>query len=126
MGLSWVARIGSIRDEPGSSTRCRLVHLNATTARTPGPDRVSGPSDHDTGDTRMEPLEELPVQNGYAAWAPLYDDDGNPLTALEGPAVRSWFGPLVGRLAIDIGCGPGRHTLALVQAGAAQVVQLDL
>jgi malonyl-CoA O-methyltransferase len=74
----------------------------------------------------MEPLEELPVQAGYAAWAPLYDDDGNPLTALEGPAVRAWFGPVEGRRVLDLGCGTGRHTLALVEAGAAEVVALDL
>ena len=67
---------------------------------------------------------ELPVRAGYAAWAPWYDDDGNPLTALEGPAVWKWFGPVAGRRAVDIGCGTGRHTLALVEAGA-RVTALD-
>ncbi|MGP0063670.1 MAG: class I SAM-dependent methyltransferase [Isosphaeraceae bacterium] len=73
----------------------------------------------------QESADELPVQAGYAAWAPLYDD-GNPLTALEGPAVRAWFGPLAGRRALDIGCGTGRHTLALIEAGAAEIAALDL
>jgi SAM-dependent methyltransferase len=76
--------------------------------------------------TTSLPPEDLPVQAGYAAWAPLYDDDGNPLTALEGPAVRAWFGPIAGRWVIDLGCGTGRHTEALVAAGAAGVVALDL
>jgi malonyl-CoA O-methyltransferase len=75
---------------------------------------------------RAESLDELAVQAGYAAWAPLYDDDGNPLTALEGPAVRAWFGLLEGRRAIDVGCGTGRHTEALLAAGAVSVVALDL
>ncbi len=74
----------------------------------------------------QESSEELSVQAGYAAWAPCYDDDGNPLTALEGPAVRAWFGPLTERRALDIGCGTGRHTLALIEAGAAEIVALDL
>lgn len=69
--------------------------------------------------------DELTVRDGYAAWAPLYDDDGNPLTALEGPAVRAWFGPLAGGRALDLGCGTGRHTEALVAAGAAVVAALD-
>jgi len=69
---------------------------------------------------------DLPVRDGYAAWASLYDDDGNPLIALEGPAVRAWFGPVEGRKAIDLGCGTGRHTVALVEAGAAHVSALDL
>ncbi len=72
-----------------------------------------------------ESSDELPVREGYAAWASCYDDDGNPLTALEGPAVRAWFGPLEGRRALDLGCGTGRHALALAEAGA-WVAALDL
>jgi SAM-dependent methyltransferase len=80
--------------------------------------------------TRPDPLkpietpQELPVREGYAAWAACYDDDGNPLIALEGPALQAWFGPLQGRLALDLGCGTGRHTRALVAAGA-HVAALD-
>ena len=37
-------------------------------------------------------MNDLPVREGYARWAPLYDDDGNPLTALEGPTMMGWFG----------------------------------
>lgn len=73
----------------------------------------------------MGPTEDLTPRDGYAAWAPIYDDDGNPLTAVEGPAVRGWFGPLAGRRALDLGCGTGRHTEALVAAGALRVAALD-
>lgn len=78
-----------------------------------------------TFDSALEAPEELPVQAGYAAWSSCYDDDGNPLIALEGPAVWSWFGALGGRRALDLGCGTGRHTRALVDAGA-NVTALDL
>jgi SAM-dependent methyltransferase len=80
--------------------------------------------------TRPDPLkpietpDELTVRDGYAAWAACYDDDGNPLIALEGPAMQQWFGPLEGRLALDLGCGTGRHTRAMLSAGA-RVAALD-
>jgi SAM-dependent methyltransferase len=70
------------------------------------------------------PPDDLPVRDGYAFWASCYDDDGNPLIPLEEPAVRAWFGLLRGRRALDIGCGTGRHTRALVEGGAS-VVALD-
>src|SRR3954462_3240667 len=73
---------------------------------------------HSDRDETREGDGELPVREGYAAWSSCYDDDDNPLIALEGPAMREWFGPLQGRRALDIGCGAGRHTHALVEAGA--------
>jgi ubiquinone/menaquinone biosynthesis C-methylase UbiE len=69
--------------------------------------------------------EDLPVEAGYTLWSACYDDDGNPLTALEGPAMASWFGDLTGRRALDLGCGTGRHTRTLIDAGAS-VVAADL
>ncbi len=66
----------------------------------------------------MDQPDDLPVRAGYAAWASCYDDDGNPLTAIEGPALAAWFGPLEGRFALDLGSGTGRHALAMAGAGA--------
>ena len=76
-------------------------------------------------DPPIELDDELPVKAGYAAWSRLYDDDGNPLIALETPVVHRYFGSLDGLAAIDIGCGTGRHTIALVEAGA-MVTAIDL
>jgi len=68
--------------------------------------------------------DPLPVVAGYEAWAPLYDHDGNPLIPLEGPAVQRLAGAVEGRLALDYGCGTGRHALALAARGA-RVVGVD-
>jgi malonyl-CoA O-methyltransferase len=58
------------------------------------------------------------VRGGYDRWAAVYDHDGNPLVALEGPAVRAAVGDPRGLAALDLGCGTGRHTLWLAAAGA--------
>ncbi len=73
----------------------------------------------------FETDDELSVRDGYAAWASCYDEDGNPLIALEGPAIRCWVGSIQGRRALDLGCGTGRHALALAAAGAT-VAALDM
>jgi len=67
---------------------------------------------------------ELSPREGYAAWAACYDDDGNPLIPLEGPAMAVLFGQVAGLPVLDLGCGTGRHTLALAIAGA-RVTALD-
>ncbi len=58
------------------------------------------------------------VRGGYDRWAAVYDHDGNPLQALEGPVVRAAVGDPRGLAVLDLGCGTGRHTLWLAAAGA--------
>src|SRR4051812_17213533 len=77
-----------------------------------------------TLDPFKESAEELSPRDGYAAWAACYEDDGNPLIPLEGPAMAALFGPVAGSRVLDLGCGTGRHTLALAEAGAL-VTALD-
>jgi ubiquinone/menaquinone biosynthesis C-methylase UbiE len=59
------------------------------------------------------------IQSGYDRWAAVYDHDGNPLQALEGPIVRDAIGDPRGLAVLDLGCGTGRHSLWLAEAGAA-------
>ena len=72
----------------------------------------------------MSNNEELDILSGYAAWAPDYDSDGNPLIAVEEPVMQAWYGPLEGCQVLDLGCGTGRHTLPLAMTGA-RVVAMD-
>jgi ubiquinone/menaquinone biosynthesis C-methylase UbiE len=59
------------------------------------------------------------VRNGYDRWAAVYDHDGNPLQALEGPVIRAAAGDVRGLSVLDMGCGTGRHCVWLVEAGAS-------
>ena len=70
----------------------------------------------------MESLDK--VWEGYDRWAMVYDDDQNPLQALEGPLVQQACGNVEGLRVLDIGCGTGRHALWLAQAGA-EVTGID-
>ena len=70
----------------------------------------------------MESLAK--VRDGYDRWAIVYDDDQNPLQALEGPLVQQACGNVQGLRVLDMGCGTGRHTLWLAQAGA-EVTGID-
>jgi malonyl-CoA O-methyltransferase len=66
----------------------------------------------------------LSTSAGYDRWAEIYDDDGNPLIALEHPEVRRLMGEVTGLDVADLGCGTGRHSLWMAQAGA-RVTALD-
>ncbi len=69
-------------------------------------------------------LEVAPVQQGYARWSETYDVQDNPLIILEEPLVRSLQGEVQGLKVADIGCGTGRHTVQLSEAGA-RVTAID-
>jgi len=70
------------------------------------------------------PIDHLPTREGYDRWAEIYDNDPNPLVALEEPHVAALLGPVAGLDVADVGCGTGRHSLALAAAGA-RVTALD-
>ena len=64
------------------------------------------------------------VRAGYDRWARVYDHDANPLQALEEPHVRAALGDVRGHEVLDLGCGTGRHTAWIAEAGA-RVTALD-
>ena len=66
----------------------------------------------------------VPAREGYDRWAASYDTEGNPLLALEEPAVYQALGDVLGRDVLDVGCGTGRHAIRLALAGA-RVTAID-
>ncbi|MEE9295921.1 MAG: class I SAM-dependent methyltransferase [Phycisphaerae bacterium] len=70
------------------------------------------------------PIDVLPTREGYDQWSAVYDDEDNPLVALEEPHVERLLGNVHGLQIVDIGCGTGRHAAKLVHFGA-QVTALD-
>jgi SAM-dependent methyltransferase len=65
-----------------------------------------------------EPVDLLPTKDGYNRWAAIYDEDGNPLIALEEPWMDRLLGNVRGLTVADIGCGTGRHAIRFAAAGA--------
>ena len=66
----------------------------------------------------MDDKTHLDVQSGYDRWAEVYDDELNPLVLLEDRVVRKWTDIPAGARVADVGCGTGRHTIRLAEAGA--------
>ncbi|TMF62175.1 MAG: class I SAM-dependent methyltransferase [Chloroflexi bacterium] len=61
---------------------------------------------------------DLDTRDGYDRWAPSYDDEGNPLLALEEPEADRALGDVAGLDVLDVGTGTGRHALRLAARGA--------
>jgi malonyl-CoA O-methyltransferase len=70
-------------------------------------------------DSFAAPVDVLPTKDGYDSWAAIYDEDDNPLIALEEPWVDRLLGDVRGFAVADIGCGTGRHAVRLAAAGAS-------
>jgi len=64
------------------------------------------------------PTVELSRREGYAKWAGDYDDEVNPLIAMEEPATLEALGDVAGKDVLDAACGTGRYAIRLAQAGA--------
>jgi malonyl-CoA O-methyltransferase len=62
--------------------------------------------------------EIVPTSIGYDQWSAIYDNDANPLPALEEPLVEELLGDVRGLEILDLGCGTGRHSVRMAGAGA--------
>ena len=72
-------------------------------------------------ETANLPVRQLPTREGYDLWARFYDEEANPLVALDAQVVPTLLGDLRGHHVIDLGCGTGRWSRFAVQQGAAVV-----
>ena len=61
---------------------------------------------------------DVDAREGYDLWASSYDDEGNPLLALEEPEADEALGDVAGRDVLDAGTGTGRHAIRLAARGA--------
>jgi SAM-dependent methyltransferase len=73
----------------------------------------------DSADRLGDGVEARPIttQEGYAMWAPFYDEPGNALLEIEQPIVRGILDELPAGVALDAACGTGRHTAYLAELG---------
>jgi ubiquinone/menaquinone biosynthesis C-methylase UbiE len=66
------------------------------------------------------------VLEGHALWASTYDNDPNPLLALEERELEPLLPGLKSKYVLDVGCGTGRWLARLLRRGAHQCVGIDL
>jgi SAM-dependent methyltransferase len=65
------------------------------------------------------------VEDAYRLWSVSYDDDPNPLLALERRVIRERLGPVSGKCLLDIGTGTG-YWLAHARSDNARAFGVDL
>jgi ubiquinone/menaquinone biosynthesis C-methylase UbiE len=75
--------------------------------------------------SEAELTSEADARTGYGSWSASYDEPGNPIIALEEPAVWSLVDQLPRGRALDAACGTGRHAQHLAALGH-EVVGVDL
>jgi SAM-dependent methyltransferase len=106
IGTEGLALLRNLYDGSDDDATARLSEVRAILNR-------SGDDERDPGELIVE--SDPPA--GYAIWAASYDEPGNPIVALEQPAVWGLIDRLPPRRALDAACGTGRHAARLVALG---------
>ncbi len=75
---------------------------------------------------RRDRLPVLPPQEGYDRWAASYEDNMNPVQALEAEALARLLPDLRDRVVLDLGCGKGRVARLALERGARETVGVDV
>jgi ubiquinone/menaquinone biosynthesis C-methylase UbiE len=76
------------------------------------------------GPDKREGYKKVETVEGYNKWALTYDEQRNPLIALEEGMTLDLIGNVKNQKALDIGCGTGRYCKLLAERGA-KVVGID-
>jgi ubiquinone/menaquinone biosynthesis C-methylase UbiE len=76
------------------------------------------------GANEEEGYKELGIIAGYDRWAVTYDEEQNPLIALEENVTLALIGDVRNQRVLDVGCGTGRYCQLLAKKGA-KVVGMD-
>lgn len=69
-------------------------------------------------------IEYVPTQEGYDRWAKTYDEEDNPLIAIEESVFHKLLGDVSDQRVLELGCGTGRHTKHMIKNGA-EVTAID-
>ena len=70
-------------------------------------------------------VKTLPIPDAFAAWAPVYDAEPNPLLALEDRYLGRLLPDIAGCDVIDVGCGTGRRLSSLASMKPASLHGFD-
>jgi len=76
------------------------------------------------GPDEREGYKQVEIVEGYDIWAPTYDEEHNPLIALEENITLDLIGDVTSQRVLDVGCGTGRYCELLAKRGA-KVVGID-
>ena len=76
------------------------------------------------GPDKREGYERVETVEGYNKWAPTYDEQRNPLIALEEDITLGFIGDVKNQRVLDVGCGTGRYCQLLAKRGG-NVVGID-
>lgn len=106
IGVEGLALLRQMFDGDDGAADARLAEVR----------RLMEPDADATLDARID-VPEQEVTDGYGRWAATYDAPGNPLVAVEQPAVWSLLATSAAGVALDAACGTGRHARRLADLG---------